>query len=142
LRIYADASFLVSLYCPDANSAAALHLMKSSAAERLVSTLGELETVNALGLRLFRREITAAQAKASLQAWDQDLRDGAFLIRPLSEDILARARELSVQTTAKLGARGADLLHVSAAVELKANVLYTFDQHQRKLAQYLRLKVN
>jgi hypothetical protein len=52
-----------------------------------------------------------------------------------------RTRQLSRQTTAKLGTRTADLLHV-AALELEADYLYTFDVHQRKLAQSLRLKLN
>ena len=53
-----------------------------------------------------------------------------------------RARQLSQETTAKLGTRTADLLHVAAALELGADFLYSFDQQQRKLAQAVRLKLN
>jgi predicted nucleic acid-binding protein len=49
---------------------------------------------------------------------------------------------LSQQTTAKLGTRAADLLHVAAALELGADYLYSFDRKQRTLAQAVRLKVN
>ena len=41
--------------------------MQASPAERFVTAFGELELVNALGLRLFRKEITAEQAKSSLK---------------------------------------------------------------------------
>ena len=46
------------------------------------------------------------------------------------------------QTTARLGTRTADLLHVAAALELGAECLYSFDQQQRKLARAVGLKVS
>jgi predicted nucleic acid-binding protein len=142
LKVYADPSFIVSLYSPDVNSAAAALTMQASSTERFVTTFGELEVVNAMGLRIFRKEVTPAQAQASLREFEKDLRDGVFHLRGLADSVLERARELSRQTTAKLGTRTADLLHVAAALELGVDCLYTFDHHQRKLAQSLRLKLN
>jgi predicted nucleic acid-binding protein len=142
LKIYADASFLVSLYSPDANSAAAASAVKASTGERFVTILGELEVLNAFGLRLFRKEVTAAQAQSSLTDFEKDLRDGLFHLRGLPDPIFERARQLSRQTTAKLGTRTADILHVAAALELGVDYLYSFDEPQRKLALTVRLKVN
>jgi predicted nucleic acid-binding protein len=139
---YADPSFIVSLYSPDANSAAAARTMQASSRNPFLTTFGELEVVNAMGLRVFRKEVSAAQAQASLLQFEQDLRDGVFQLRGLPDSILERARQLSRQTTAKLGTRTADLLHVAAALELGVDCLYTFDLHQRRLAQSLRLKLN
>lgn len=142
MKIYADASFLVSLYSPDANSGVAARTMRASRGDRFVSTLGELEVINAVGLRVFRKEVSATQAQASLKDFEGDLRAGVFQLRPLLEQIFERARHLSRQTTPKLGTRTADLLHVATALELSAEYLYTFDQRQRKLAQTVRLKLN
>jgi len=142
LKIYADPSFLVSLYSPDANSAAAARTMQASTGDRFVTTFGELEVVNALGLRVFRKEVSAAQAQSSLIDFEKDLRDGILQLRGLPEPVFERARQLSRQTTAKLGTRTADLLHVAAALELGVDCLYSFDQQQRKLAQTVRLKLN
>ena len=142
MSIYADASFLVSLYSPDANSAAAVRSMSASSGDRFVTTFAELEVVNAMGLRVFRKEVSAAQAQSSLSDFDKDLRDGVFQLRGLPEPVFGRAHQLSRQTTAKLGTRTADILHVAAALELGANYLYSFDQQQRKLAQAVRLKLN
>jgi predicted nucleic acid-binding protein len=142
LKIYADASFLVSLYSPDANSAAAARDVKAFAGDRFVTILGELEVLNAFGLRVFRKEVTAAQAQSSLTDFEKDLRDGLFQLRGLPDPIFERARQLSRQTTAKLGTRTADILHVAAALELGADYLYSFDEHQRKLARAVRLKIN
>jgi len=142
LKIYADSSFLVSLYSADINWATATRAMQASTGECFVSTLGELEVVNAFGLRVFRKEVSAVQAQSSVIDFEKDLRDGILQLRGLSDSIFERARQLSRETTAKLGTRTADLLHVAAALELGADFLYSFDQQQRKLAQAVRLKLN
>jgi predicted nucleic acid-binding protein len=142
LKIYADPSFVVSLYSPDSNSAIAARTMQASSADRFITTFGELEVINAMGLRVFRKEVSPAQSQSSLLEFETDLRDGVFQLRGLSDSILERARQLSRQTTAELGTRTADLLHVAAALELGVDCLYTFDQHQRKLAQILRLELS
>jgi len=142
LKIYTDPSFIVSLYSPDANSAAAARATQASSGDRFLTTFGELEIINAMGLRVFRKEVLPAQAHLSLVEFEKDLGAGIFQLRELTDSFLERARQLSKQTTAKLGTRTADLLHVAAALELGVDFLYTFDQHQRKLAHALRLKLN
>jgi predicted nucleic acid-binding protein len=142
LKVYADPSFIVSLYSPDANSAVAARTMQGSSGERFLTTFGELEVVNAMGLRIFRREVSVAPAQSALTEFEKDLRDGVFQLRGLTDPVLERAQQLSRRTTAKLGTRTADLLHVAAALELGVDCLYSFDLHQRKLAQSLRLKLN
>jgi predicted nucleic acid-binding protein len=142
LRIYADSSFLMSLYSADTNWTAAAHTMQASKGECFVTTLGELEVVNAFGLRVFRKEVSAVQAQESLADFEKDLRDGVLQLRRLEESFFERAQQLSRQTTAKLGTRTADLLHVAAALQLGADYLYSFDQQQRTLAHAVRLKLN
>src|SRR5207302_11411637 len=116
--------------------------VKASAGERFVTILGELELLTAFGLRALRKEVTAAQAQSSLSDSEKDLRAGLFQLRGLPDRVFERARQLSRQTTPKLGPSAADLLHVAAAIELGVDYLYSFDHHQRKLAQTVRLKVN
>jgi predicted nucleic acid-binding protein len=116
--------------------------MQSSKGELFITVLGELEMANALELRIFRKELSSAQARASLKDFERDVRDSVFQIRPLSDQVFERASQLSRQTTARLGTRTADLLHVAAAIELGVDCLYTFDRHQRKLAQAITLGLN
>jgi predicted nucleic acid-binding protein len=142
LSIYVDTSFLVSLYSLDVNSGLAVQTMHSAGSKVLITTLGELEAINAMGLRVFRKEITAAEAQASLDDFEHDLRDGIFQLKALPEGVYGRARQLSRQTTSRLGTRTADLLHVAAALELGSERFYSFDRQQRKLAQALKLKLN
>lgn len=116
--------------------------MQASAADRLLTTLGELEVINAMQLRVFRKEVSREQAQSSLDDFERHLGDGVFQLRELRDTFFERARQLSKLTTAKMGTRTADVLHVAAALELGATHLYSFDQRQRKLAQTVRLKLN
>jgi predicted nucleic acid-binding protein len=121
---------------------AAAGTMKSSVGEHCITTFGELEVVNALELRVFRKELSESQSQASLKDFEKDVRDGILKLRPISDQVFERARHLSQKTTARLGTRTADLLHVAAALDLGADYLYSFDQQQRRLAQTVRLRLN
>lgn len=116
--------------------------MQNSSGERFITVLGELEVRNAFELRVFRKELSVQQVRTSLRDFENDVGNGILLLRPLSEQMFERARELSRQTSARLGTRTADLLHVAAAMELDADYLYSFDQQQRKLARTQGLKLN
>ena len=142
MNIYLDTSFLVSLYGSDVNLEPAIRIMQASEGDHLVTAFGRLEVVNAFALQVFRKEASATQTQSSLDDFEKDLRSGVLQLRPLPEQALDRARELSRQTTAMLGTRTADLLHVAAALEMGAEFLYSFDKQQRKLARAVHLKVN
>ncbi|MGA7341096.1 MAG: type II toxin-antitoxin system VapC family toxin [Terracidiphilus sp.] len=140
--IYLDTSLVVSLYCRDANSAAATSALQSAKAPLLITTLEELEAVNAFALRLFRKEITSLQARSAKRSLETDLASGVYLLRGVPEPAFARARQLAWQLTAKLGTRTADLLHVAAALELGAFGFFSFDLRQRTMARAAGLKLN
>lgn len=142
MKIYIDTSFLVSLYSPDANSAAAAATMKASQGDHLIMTFAELELLNALQLRIFRKELSSAQVKAAHKAIETDLQNRVFQLTPLPERTFERARQISAQTTSRLGTRTADLVHIAAALELAVDSVYSFDNQQRALAHTLRLKLN
>lgn len=116
--------------------------MRSSRGDHLVTTFAELELVNALQLRIFRKELSSDQVKLALQMFAADLRAPLLQLTSLPDQVFERARQVALRTTAQLGTRTADLVHVAAALELKADCLYSFDQRQRKLAQAMRLKLN
>ena len=111
----------------------------ASSGERYITVFGELEVVNALHLRVFRKELSGSQVQSSLSDFEKDMRDGIFLLRPLPEQVFERAGQLSGQTTSRLGTRTVDLLHVAVALELAAECLYSFDQQQPAARQMRRV---
>jgi len=140
LKAYADTSLLVSLYSPDANSAAAARYIQHSRDIFLFTAFGELELTNALELRVFRRELAAAEVKRALAALSDDIAGGAFLVLPMGLPIYQKARQLARAHTRTLGTRTLDLLHVAAALALEAEAFYTFDERQRLLARAAGLR--
>jgi predicted nucleic acid-binding protein len=134
LSAYADTSFLVSLYVLDTNSALAAARMKQAKLPLLLTSLGELELVNAIGLRVFRKEIRSSAAKASLALFKEDLQGGVLLVKLLPASAFERAKQIAGKRTPRLGTRSLDVLHVASALVLQAESFCTFDARQAKLA--------
>jgi predicted nucleic acid-binding protein len=135
LTIYADTSFLVSLYTPDANSEPAAQLMQRTKPPVLFTPLGEAELTNAFYLRIFRKELNLSEVKRAFAMFREDLATGVIALKPLPGNAFQRAIQISRGSTARLGTRTLDILHVASALALSADQLYTFDNAQRRLAR-------
>jgi predicted nucleic acid-binding protein len=140
MKAYCDASFLVSLYAPDANSVRAANEAKH-ASGLILSSLCELEVTNALQLRVFRKELNSREAGEALQALQNDVISGVFTVEPISPAVFERAKQLSKKHSSVLGTRSLDILHVAAAIVCGADRLYTFDVTQKRLASNVGLLV-
>lgn len=140
--VAADTSFLFSLYGNDTHSAAARTWTQRSKAPLLVTTLGRFEFGNAMRFAAFRRAIPVADALASLAAFEADRKAG--FLQPGAVDlavVVAQATRLSELHTLAAGHRAFDLLHVAAALTLKATAFLSFDANQRQLATTAGLTV-
>jgi hypothetical protein len=140
--IYLDTSVLVSMHIRDANTPAALSLVRDADEALLMSSLAELETVNAFGLRVFRNEMLAVNRDNAVRDLDDDVQSGMLTVLPLPDSAFARAKALARTLTPAIGVRAVDLLHVAAAIELGVSALYTFDRKQHRTAQAAGLAVN
>jgi hypothetical protein len=139
---YADTGFLVSLYTQDSNTAQASTLILERRTPLLVTPFGEAEFVNTIELRVFRKEITPAQADKSSRAFHADLAPAGFLLgQPVPPSAYERATLLSRQNTRHIGTRAMDVLHVAIALELHASGFFTFHRSQAKLAKLAGLPI-
>ena len=66
MSVYADTGLLCSLYAPDAHTSRAIDWMDEQDDPIFFSWLNQIEFRNAMRLRVFRKEITAAQRDASI----------------------------------------------------------------------------
>lgn len=140
--VYADTSFLFSLYLRDANTAAVTaHVLKHS--PRIVFTPWQrCELSNALRLAVPRANATPLQSQQALAQLEADVAAGDLLETMLVwPDVLATAETLSKAHTANLAVRTLDLLHVAVAVTIGAKTLLTCDHRQDALARAAGLKV-
>jgi predicted nucleic acid-binding protein len=141
LNAYADTSFLISLYVQDHNSAAADSLVRRHRPTFLLTPFGELEFSNAVELRVFRRELTKAEARSVRDEFLSHLGAGVFQLEELDRAAWQTALRLSRRHTSRLGGRTLDVLHVATALVLKPDAFCTFDERQRRLARAERLRV-
>ena len=142
MTAYADTGFLCSLYAPDAHTRRAVSRMQRQRLPLPMTWLHQLEFRNALRLRVFRREVTASQRDASLNAMLADLAAGVLTVTaPPLAAILTEAERLSVLHTETIGTRSLDVLHVASALVLGLRACLTFDIRQIALAKAAGLKV-
>lgn len=140
--IYLDSSFVVSLHFRDANSAAARSLIRGAAKPVLISSLVEVETVNAFCRRVFRKQMTLANMQNAVRDLETDIKSGVLSFQFFPDAAFSRAKVLAQTLTPSIGVRAADLLHVAAAMEIGTSAFYTFDEKQYKTAQAAGLAVN
>ncbi len=135
MNVYVDTGLICSLYAPDAHSALAIKRMAKVKGALPFTWLHQLEFRNALRLRVFRGEITAAQRDASLNAWLADRASGVWaVVAPDPSAVALEAERLSAGHAEALGGRSLDILHVAMAVVLGVEGFWTFDHRQQALA--------
>jgi len=141
LIVYADTSFLFSLYVPDANSLAAAATMKRIKPPLLATDFAEFELTNALNWCIFRKELRASQEQAILLSFSKDVHADVIRVVPISAATFAHARRIARTQTRLLGTRALDVLHVASALALRADSFCTFDKNQARLAAALGLRI-
>jgi hypothetical protein len=140
--VYADTSFLFSLYAQDANTARAAELAGSLRGALAVTPLQRFELRNALRLSVFCGDVAEDECRRLLDLIEADIKAGALVETPVAwAEVYAEAEALSAAHTRKAGARALDVLHVASAAALGAKDFYTFDTRQNALAVKAGMKV-
>jgi predicted nucleic acid-binding protein len=139
---YFDSAIIVKLYVREATSPDAIRLVGAYAAPYVLTQWQELEVKNAIRLKAFRVEITSAEMKQSIAAFEQDIATGRWQ-RPAytAATVEQKADDLSAGYSATLGCRTLDIIHVAAALVLGAKQFVTFDTRQGALATQAGLAV-
>ena len=139
--VYADTSFLFSLYLSDANTAAAAAAMLRFKESLHTTDFGEFEFINAVGWRTFRKQVLIGEQRAVLDAFTKDIETGLIRITPIPSAAFVRAKQIAQKQTPVTGNRALDVLHVASALVLRSDTLFTFDDRQARLASALGLRV-
>lgn len=140
MSIYTDSSFVVSCYLTDQHSYEARHAVSKS--PRLwLTPLHRAEWTNAVAQHVFRRLLTEVQAREMYGTFERDRIVGLWNQIDLPLNTMETCIELARRYTSQFGTRTLDTLHVAAALELKAERFWTFDDRQAKLAKAVGLKL-
>jgi predicted nucleic acid-binding protein len=134
--VYADTSFLFSLVLHDVNTVGAVAYLRRHPVSLGLTSWQRCELNNAVRLSVWRGNCSEPVAKSALEKVEADLKAGNLEEMPLAWPVvLAIADALGERHTSALGVRTLDLLHVAAAVSLKAKAFLTFDGRQLALAR-------
>lgn len=135
MSVCCDTSFLFSAYANDSHTAKALSELGRIGRAIHISVLNQLELENALRLAAFRKILSTASVITILADFDADIATGKLIVTPCNlASVISEARRLSTRHTVKQGHRTFDILHIGAALTLRASLFLSFDERQRKLA--------
>jgi predicted nucleic acid-binding protein len=141
LNIYADSSFIASLYIQDAHFADATRLM-SFAPSVWISPLNRCELAHAIYQKVFRAELTKSEGDRAWAEFESDWVNGIWISTDMPAKTWDRSILLAERHSAKLGVRTLDSLHIACALELKAERFWTFDERQARLAEAMGLNTS
>ena len=138
----ADTSFLFSLYGTDVHTPRALAWIKASRSVVHISEFADYELANALRFAEFAGRLGPGQAATFWAQYEADRAAGRVRVEVCNlASVLVEARRLSASFTLAAGHRAFDILHVAAALILRASEFLTFDTNQKNLAKAERLAV-
>lgn len=138
MTVYADSSFLTSLYVRDVHSPEALRRMAIKPIVWL-TPFNRVELAHSIHLQVFRGRINLSDAVMGWSAFEQDSLAGLWIETELPDPIWDRGIDLARQHVPTLGIRTLDTLHVASALELGARQFWTFDDRQARLADAVGL---
>lgn len=141
MNIYADTSFLVSLYVPDSHTMEVERRLRSHPAIWM-TPLHIAEWTHALEQHVFRQTASRSEVERAARRFQEHRNQGLWREAAVPEQAFEICAELARKHAARIGSRTLDSLHVACALELKADGFWTFDQRQANLAAAVGLKIN
>jgi predicted nucleic acid-binding protein len=139
LSIYADTSFFVSLYLTDRFTAEVERRLRSRPS-LWMTPLHVAEWTHAVEQHVFRKIISRSEADLLMQRFQQHRAQNVWRETPVPDSTFEDCAALAGRHAARLGVRTLDTLHVAAAAKLKADLFWTFDIRQVKLAVAVGLR--
>lgn len=145
MRIYADTSFLISLYLnTDALHACAVAevALWRHAPELPLTPFALVEIENTFSRLVHKGKLTVKETTALLGLIREDVGGGFLRSAPLRAYAwLEAARDLSREVTPRTGTRTLDVLHLAIAQNEACTHLASFDVNQRRAAIAAGLKL-
>jgi predicted nucleic acid-binding protein len=134
LSVYADSSFVVSLYITDAHSADARRHVKG-APPLILTPFHRAEWAHALAQHQFRGSLSSDGAQRMDALFASDLAAGVYQEEVVPEKAFELCAVLARTHGTRLAMRTLDSLHVACALEFTAKRFWTYDERQGKLAE-------
>lgn len=143
MKWYSDASYLVSAFGEDSNTPAAKRWLRQCPDfPILITRLTILEAETALRAAMADGRLTHEKMQAAMANIHRSVLEGHLQRKEVPHhQWFPQGHRVSMHATTGCVCRALDVLHVAAAVLLKAKGMLTFDKHQRELAKAEGLEV-
>lgn len=145
---YPDTSFLCSLYRQQEHTDRAVELREELGEDIHYTSLLEFEFLQAIELQVWlhsndkTRGYSRNEADRMVRDWETDTASGINRLVPFDMDAVLRlSKSYSLRLTSSGGHRTMDMFHVATAIHLGAVKFLTFDDRQRRLADFAGLEV-
>ena len=133
--VYVDTSVIMKLYIREELSREASDWLRKNDEAIPLTPFHDLEFTNAVNLKLFRKEMTAAEAGIVFEKFNEHELEGIYHRPSINwPDVFLRGVNLSKVHTPGIGSRSLDIVHVALALSMGANRFFTFDARQSRLA--------
>lgn len=140
--VYADSSFLVSLFIEDSNSGLARNYLVQNPEPVSFNSFSKSEAQHAIRTLVFQKDINLAEMTRALLQFEHDEAEGFLRSIILENDaVFEKASQLSNRYAVEHSVRYLDMLYVASALLANAKRFLTFDLRQRKFAQAAGLDV-
>ena len=143
MKWYSDASYLVSAFGEDSNTLEAKCWLRQCADfPILITRLTVLEAETALRAAVADGRLTQEKMQAAMADIHRSVLEGHLQRKDVPHhQWFPQGHRISMHATTGCVCRALDVLHVAAAVIVKAKGMLTFDKHQRELAKAEGLEV-
>lgn len=143
MKWYSDASYLVSAFGEDSNTLEAKRWLRQCADfPILITRLTVLEAETALRAAVADGRLTQEKMQAAMADIHRSVLEGHLQRKDVPHhQWFPQGHRISMHATTGCVCRALDVLHVAAAVIVKAKGMLTFDKHQRELAKAEGLEV-
>ncbi len=139
MSVYADSSFIVSIYVTDVHSSEARRRVHGSL-PLILTPFHRADWAHALAQHQFRGTLTADAAWRIDAQFKHDESVRIFRANTVPETAFDLCADLARKHGPILAMRTLDSFHVACALELRAERFWTFDERQSKLAKAEGLK--
>ena len=140
--VYVDTSAIVKLYVREEYSREVSEWVRLRNESIPLTPLHELEFINTVKLKRFKKEMSGRQAESILTNFVRHEKLGVFHRPPINwAAMFSLALQLSGEHTPETGSRSLDIMHVAMALSIGASSLLTFDDGQSELASLAGLKL-
>ncbi|MGA9670623.1 MAG: type II toxin-antitoxin system VapC family toxin [Terracidiphilus sp.] len=136
--VYVDTSFQIAMYVADVHSPAAVSRM-AKLPEIHLTPFSRCEVANAIHGQAFIGRLSSSQAQMAWKSFESDCAAGVWQSAPFPNRAWETCVDLARKHGPSLGVRTLDSLHVTCALELKAQKFWTFDDRQARLAEAVGL---